>query len=144
MSQRIKGQEISLNVVLDGAIQDSITDIRNFEVTPKIDILDEQYLGQTTDQFDEIFKGVHGKFDIHFESQDVFLFIQAVVNRARRRTPGTVVNIKATLNFPNGDRPRVALQNVFFADFPITFGSRSDYGQISMEFSASEVQFLTA
>lgn len=143
MAQRIKGQEVQISVIVNNVIQASITDIKNFEVTPKLEMLEEQYLGQTTDQYDEIYKGVKGSMEINFDSQDVFKLIQSVIDRAQRRTPGTVINIKATLQFPNGDRPRVSINNAFFGDFPVKFGSRSDYGTIGIDFQSSTVQVLT-
>ncbi len=143
MGQRIKGQEVSINVIVDNVIQASIVDIRDFEVTPKLEILEEKYLGMTTNLYDEIFNGVSGHLEIHFETQDVFNLIQSVIDRAQRRTPGVVVNIKATLQFPNGDRPRVSINNAFFGSFPIKFGSRTDYGTIGIDFESGTVQVLT-
>jgi len=141
--QRIKGQEVEVLMVVNGAAQDTITDVRSFEITLKTELLEEGYLGETTNRYDEIFKGISGKLDLHFENQDIFTFFQSVTDRARRREPGTKINIKATLNFPNGQRPRVAINDCFFGPFPISFGSRQDYGSTSIEFAASDFRVIT-
>jgi hypothetical protein len=66
-----------------------------------------------------------------------------IVDKARRRTPGTKINVKATLNFPNGERPRVVIPDVEFGELPLNFGSRSDYGAVTLDFEASEAQVIT-
>ena len=142
MGQRIKGQEVELLVVLDGKPQTNITTIKDFEFTPELEILDEGYLGQTTNQKDSVFTGLAGKFSMHFDNQDILKFMASVIDKARRRTPGTKINIKATLNFPNGQRPRVMIPDCEFGDFPVNFGSRKDFGSVSLTFAAAEVQFL--
>jgi hypothetical protein len=144
VAQRIKGQEIELMVIMDGRPLTSITDVRSFEVAAKTDMLEESYLGETTDRYDEIFKGVRGRMDLHFENKDIFNLLIGVIDRARRRTPGTIINIKATLNFPNGDRPMVLINNVVFGELPINFASRSDYGAITLDFQSSNLTFITA
>jgi len=138
MAQRIKGQEVQLLFVVDGVAKEAITDIRNFEVAAQLELLKEGYLGETTDRRDDVFHGLRGKMELHFESRAVLDLIVQLIDRARRRTPGTRVNIKATLNFPNGDRPRVLIQDAFFGEAPMTFGSRSDYGSVNLEFESSE------
>lgn len=142
-AQRIKGQEVECLLVVDGVPQSTITDIRNFEMEAKLEQLEEGYLGETTDRYDDIYKGIRGKMELHFENEDVFTLIASLIDRARRRTPGTQVNIKASLNFPNGDRARVLIPNVYFGALPLSFGSRTDYGNIALDFVASDFQVLT-
>jgi hypothetical protein len=131
-------------LVADNVPQTTITDVRSFEVAFQLELLREGYLGETTDRRDEIFRGVRGRLELHFENQDVFNLFALIVARARRREPGAVVNIKATLNFPNGDRPRVNIGNAFFGEIPIAFGGRSEYGTIGLEFEAESADVLTA
>jgi len=121
----------------------SVNDVRSFEMAFQTEILREGYLGETTDRRDEIFRGIRGRMELHFENDDVFGLFTSIVNRARRREPGVKVNVKATLNFPNGDRPRIIIPNVFFGEIPIAFGSRSDYGTIGMDFEAESADILT-
>jgi len=135
---RIKGQEVEVLIVLNGQVQNTITDVRSFEVGFQMEILKEGYLGETTDRRDDIFRGTRGKIDLHYENKDVFGLIMAIVDRARRQSPGTKVNIKATLRFPNGDRPRVIIKDVYFGEIPLAFGSRSDYGTLGLEFEAAD------
>jgi hypothetical protein len=140
--QRIKGQEVSLLLVVNGAVQQTITDFRSFELTLKFDRLQEGYLGETTDRYDEIFKGVRVAAELHYENSDVFNLVTSVLNRARRRTPGTVINAKGAFNFPNGQRVRAVVQNIFFGDMPFNFPTRQDYGTLKLDGEAAGVSFL--
>ncbi len=140
--QRIKGQEVETLIVVDGVVQENITDIRSFEVAAKLEIKEEGYLGEKTNRYDEIFNGVRGRMELHFENADVFTLIQSVANRAKRRTPGVQINIKATLNFPNGDRSRIQINDVALGELPINFGSRGDYGTLAVEFQAEDFNVL--
>jgi hypothetical protein len=140
MSQRIKGQESEISMVVDGAVMSSTTTIRSLEIAAKTEIKEEGYLGETTNRYDEIFNGVRGHIEGHMETKQVFDIMMAIIDRARRRTPGVKINIKTTLNFPNGDRPRVLLQDCFFGEQPIGFGGRSEYLTFRFEFACSDIK----
>jgi len=142
MSQRIKGQEVEVILVADGVIQDTITDVRSFEVAAKLEKKEEGYLGEKTNRYDEIYNGVRGRMELHFENQDILDLAFAIIDRAKRRTPGTKINVKATLNFPNGETPRVFLPDVFFGELPMNFAGRADYGAVTLDFEGSDVQKL--
>ena len=141
--QRIKGQEVEVLIVAKGVPLTTISDIRSFEVTAKLDKKEEGYLGEKTNRYDEIFNGLDGRMDLHIENQDIFNLMVTVIDRARRREPGAKINIKATLNFPNGQRPRVLMNDVFFGNIPLSVGGRGDYGAVSLDFSCSDLNVLS-
>ena len=140
--QRIKGQEVEVIFSVDSKPRQNITNIRDFEFTPQFEIQSEGYLGQTTEQKDMIFNGLEGKLTMHFNNQDILKLIGELVDKARRRTPGVKINIKSTLNFPGGQRPRILIPECEFGPMPVNFGSRKDYGQVSVSWEASGFQFL--
>jgi hypothetical protein len=140
--QRIKGQEVEVLLLVDGEPQNSLSNVRSLTVTPRFELKEEQYLGETSMRFDEIFNGVSFSFSVHFGDAGVLDFMTVVKDRAERRLPGTIINMKATLNFPNGTRRKVILRDCFFGDMPIAFGSRSDYGEFSIDGRAQDIQLL--
>lgn len=142
MAQRIKGQEVEVAIVVNGVIQQLLNDIRSFSVTPAFEIKEEEYLGETSKRFDEIFNGVSFDMELHFENSGVLDFMTTVKDRAERRTPGTVINVKTTLNFPNGDRRRIVLKDCFFGDMPINFSARSDYGTFKIDGKCTDIAIL--
>ncbi len=141
-SPRIKGQEVEIITIAGGVPQSTITTVRDFEMTFQTEVLREGYLNETTDRRDTIFRGIKGKFMLHLENSDIFNLIQVIIDTARRRTPGVQINIKATLRFPNGDRPRIVIPAAEFGELPLNVGSRSDYVSQTIDFEASEAQVI--
>lgn len=142
--QRIKGQETEIHVTLNGAPQPALSDIKDFEVAAQFEIKREGYLGEKTDRRDEVFTGVRGRMTLHFDSAAVFDFIQAIIDRAQRREPGTKVVLKSALNFPNGQRRLIIVNNPFFGEMPTNFPSRTEYGAITLDFEAENYTLLAA
>ncbi len=133
-NQRLKGQEIVVDVVVAGVIQASLAAVKSFEVTRNFEITEEGYLGEKVDRYDEFFKGYSGKLELHFSDPGVFDFMQLVQDRATRRTPGLIVNIKAALTFPSGARRRLMFPNAFFGDMPMNSPGRGEYATVSLDF----------
>ena len=142
MAQRIKGQETSLFIMNNGVEVAALHDVRNFTMTPSFDKLEEKYLGETSNRFDEIFKGVNFEFEVHLESGGFTDFVNAVKDRAQRRTAGTIINVSTILNFPNGDRKKVILRDCYFADMPFNVASRTDYASLKFSGSASDFEAI--
>lgn len=143
MAQRIKGQEVRVVMVAPSGTVTALSDVQSLEVEVKTEILSEGYLGETTERKDDIFKGASGKMEVHLETEDYFRFVREVVDRSQRRTPAAArFNIICTLAFPNGDRPRVLLEDIFFGAAPLNIGSREEYVSASVEFECSNIRFL--
>lgn len=143
MGQRLKGQDVVLAVTTNGGQQAQfVTDIRNFELTPKFEKLEEQYLGQTSKKYDDIFHGVDFKFDMHLEKSSALAFVELIKQRAQSRagsTTRTTVNIKATLNFPDGQVKTITLSDCSFEDMPLSIGGRSEYAQFTLSGSCTDI-----
>lgn len=142
MAQRIKGQEVEVRLIVNNALRDQITDVRSFEVAIQLEVLSEGYLGETTNRRDDVHTGVRGRIELHFENDDILTLAQEITDRARRRTPGTTITIKATLAFPAGVRRQVLIENVFFGEIPFSAGSRTDYVSTTLDFEAERLRFL--
>lgn len=142
MSQRIKGQEVAVAIVANNKLLDTITDVRSFSISLEVEQLQEGYLGETSDRYDDIVRGVSGNLELHFENQDILSLMRTINDRARRRTAGSQINISAVLSMPNGDRPQIQINDCFFGPIPLAFGSRGDYGTISLDFKASNFEVI--
>lgn len=140
-NQRIKGQEVEVSVLSNG-VASVFTDINSFEMQSVTETKEEGYLGEKANRYDEFYKGWTASLKMHNGNGEIFKFQNIVKDRAQRRTPGVVINIKATLNFPNGDRARVILSDAFFDEMGIAFGSRDAYGETSMSAKGTEFRVL--
>ena len=140
---RIKGQDVIVSLVSNGSPESGffITDVRNFELTPKFEKLEEQYLGQTSKKYDDIFHGVDFKFDLHLEKSAAMTFIKIVQDRAASRGANTAsrVNIMATLHFPDGQTKIITLKECYFDEMPLSFGGRQEYGQFTLSGSCNNI-----
>lgn len=126
----------------DGETLAQLDSIKESEISFKLEVLQEGYLGETSDRYDEILKGVTVTFTAHTTGPTVFDIIQAVVDRATRRTPGTKFNFKTTLQWPNGQRRRVVINDVSFGEIPTTLPDRGQYAALKFSLSASTGKFI--
>jgi hypothetical protein len=138
---RIKGQDVQVQLTANGVPYTTLL-ARSLEVTLQQEIKSEGYLNETTNRKDSVFNGVAGKIELHFSSSDVFKLFQTITDSARRKLPGAKVNVTATLNFPNGDTPKAVFPDVKFGEIPIGFGSRGDYGTVTLSFEGEDWKLL--
>ena len=139
---RIRGEETSIAITADGVLQAQITDVKDFEFTCVLEKKKEDFLGQTTSQYDEIFNGIDGKMLVQFGNRQIFDLAQTIMARARRRVPGAKINIKSTLNLPDGTLVRALIPDCMFGSIPFNNPGRAEYLTASLEFSASEGKFV--
>jgi hypothetical protein len=142
MAIPIKGQEVSITIVANGQPQASIGDIKSAEFEFMTELITRSYLGQSSDAYDEIFKGFKVTLELNTENQAIFALIQTIIDRAQRRNINVQINIQAVLNYPNGDRPKVYGQDLFFGPMPLGFGSRSEYGNVKLEGTGSNARVV--
>lgn len=140
--QRLKGQETSLRLIVDNNLLDTITDVRSFEMSIQLEVLKEGYLGETTMRRDDVFNGVTGKAELHFENKDIFTLFQTIVDRARRRQPGTKIAAKSSVRFPNGQVKVINIPDIFFGEIPVGFPGRAEYATVSLNFEAEDFQII--
>lgn len=143
MSQRIKGQEIELQIVSPAGREDSLGDVVSGTIEFQFDILTQGLLNETSDRRDDIFRGVRLEMEVQLESGEFTQFINRVKDRAQRRTPASEqFNALMTLVFPNGDRPRVLIEDLSFGSLPIAVGGRDEYVTVRVEAESSEGRFI--
>jgi len=138
MADRITGQDNEILIIQDNKPLQNITNVKSFEVTFMFEMKEEGYLGQKSDRFDEFFKGIKGRIELHTANEGVLDLVGAIYSRATTRTTGTRINFKSTLNFPNGARPRLSFNDASFGDVPFNFPARTDYGVFTLDWSCSE------
>jgi len=141
-SYRVRGQEVSVQVVQNGRIVAELTDVKSFDVEFQMDVMKEGYLGEFTDRRDDMFKGISGKIEFHIENNAPFDFINAIVQRSQSRVKGTQFNVQSSINLPNGQVKRLLVNDIFFSNVPVNVSGRSDYVTYSLPYEAAEGKFL--
>lgn len=141
MAQRLKGQETVVRFTNPDGSQEGLEDVLSFDAEMDMEILRERYLGETADRFDDIFKGITGSMEIHVETQEFLVFQQRVQDRAERRTPASgVFNATSSFQFPNGQRPRLTFENLFFGAMPMTVSGSAAYVATTINWGCSRVR----
>jgi hypothetical protein len=141
--QRISGQDTEVTIVTDGTPVANIRAVKSFEVTWKFTLKTEEYLGETQPRNDDFFEGLSGRIEIDAEGTDVLTLVQVIQARAQSRSINTRIGIKTTLQFPNGERAIVNINNVFFSDIPLSFGGRTEYGKITLSWQADNGRIVS-
>lgn len=141
MGQRIKGQETVLGFTNPDGDQQGLDSVLSFEAELDLEILEEGYLGETANRFDDIYKGVSGQVELHLETSEYFRFTERVQDRAERRTPaGGVFTASSTFQFPNGQRARITFEDIFFGAMPVSAPSRSEYVKATIQWKCSRIR----
>lgn len=143
-SQRIKGQEVSLILTRDGALEDTLTDIQEFEFEPVFETKEQGYLGEKNDRTDYYFKSGKFSMTLNLHKQDWFKYLGAMMDKAKRNTPDVTFNITAVMAFPNGETPQVALNDVSWGGVPHTISSRGDYVKVKLQGICDDVSIVTS
>jgi len=138
MAMRLKGQETVISVLRNGVQVSQLTQsVKDFNAEFEMELLQQGYIGQTADQFDDVYKGTGGDMSLHTGDPATFDFITFLVDRAARRVPMQQVNIKSTFNFPDGSRRLITFTDVFFGNLPIGVGGREEYVEQKLTFKCS-------
>jgi len=87
-----------------------------------------------------VFKGVKLDMELHTNNKAIYSLIQSAIDKARRRVPGTRINIKATMAYSNGDLARITFPDVEFGDIPVNVGSRTEYVTVKLDAACSEAR----
>lgn len=143
VQQRIKGQETVVTILSDGEFQARIDSIASAEITFELEVLEEGYLGETSNRYDSIFNGMSLSLSGHLTNRQFIQLSQAIVNRAQRRTGAAArIDVGLTLAFPGGDLVTLAIPDVQFGPIPFNDSSRSDYVEFTLEGSSSEFEII--
>lgn len=142
--QRLKGQEVELVFLVDGAPRTNLTTKRSLEIEYKFSLLAEGYLGETTQRYDTIYDGVGLRTEFHLETPDAFEVALLIEEKARRREPGTQFNWKCTYNFPSGRKARIVIPEFEFGPSGFNVGGRGEYVVVPVEGAASQAFVLVS
>ncbi len=135
---RVKGQETQIIVTVDGEPDLLINNISDAEFGFDLERLQESYLGQGFDQFDEVFNGVPIKLTGHLQTAEAIRLADRIVQRAQRRAGGSIrIDVLSTLVFPEGDFLAINNRDVKFGAIPVNVGGRKEYVSLALDGMAS-------
>lgn len=141
MAQRIKGQETSLAFTDPDGDVDELGVVSSFEAELDVQILEEGYLGETANRFDDIYNGTSGNVDMHLESTEWFKFSEKIQDRSARRTPASgKFSITSSFQYPDGSTAKVTFEDVFWGPLPLRVPQRGEYVAVSLSWKCSQIR----
>jgi hypothetical protein len=136
MSQRIRGQEATVNIIVDGDLKGgSFAKVTNFNLSPRTDITETPFLGEVEDDLDIQHHGHDFDFEIHQQDGKAVDVLKLIVSREENRLPHPAVNILVTLKHRDVSTPatKLVLQGCFMKADSLSIGGRKDF--VTMKFS---------
>ena len=130
MSQRIRGQEATVQVIVDGDVKKgTFTKVTNFNLTPRTDIQETPFLGEIEDDLDIQHHGYDFDFELHQQDSKAYDLMQTIVVREQDRLAHPNVNIVVTLAFRSLSEPSktFVLEQAFMKMDSMGFGGRKEY-----------------
>lgn len=143
MADRIAGQDTEISIVVDGTPVATIRAIRSFDVTWKMKIVSEEYVGETSPRKDDFFEGLSGRIELDMENSESLTLVQTIQARQQNRAISTQIGVKTTLQFPDGDRAIINIPDTFYSDIPMNFASRTDYGKMTLSWEAANGRIIS-
>lgn len=137
MANRLKGQEVSIRVIVGGVTVDSVTAISSFNDGVATEIKEAGFLGEPTNRFDDVLNGYGGDLDFQCEAAAWHMLVTAIEDRATRRTPDTLFNVIRTDQYPNGDTALYTYEDVKWGPIPTNVPARGDFVKVKLEFKCS-------
>lgn len=141
---RLKGQEVVIRFTRQGRLESQVTAVKDFTINVDLATIQEGYLGEPEDRFDDIVNGCSGSISIVHEGPEVLRLIQFIIDRAQRKIVGddAKINVTARFNFPDGRRPRVMIRDLKFDAIPIGASGRAEYVGSTFSFKAPVPRIL--
>ena len=136
--QRLKGQEVFLICVVDGKANDKIGPFLDLDVTLRKEVLEGEYLGETTTYFDSVFRGCQLSAKAHMRGATWLKIINQDILRARHASGALVrFDLVAQIVFPGLVLPWT-FGDITFGDHKVTVSDRKSYVEGALDMYCSE------
>jgi hypothetical protein len=147
MSARIRGEEVTIRMSVDGALQEgSFFKAKNFTITPRIDLKEEDYLGELESDLDIQFHGYDGSFEIDVQDEKPLELLSTIVDRELQHLSHPAIVFTVIYNFrqPGARDKAVVLHGVFLKPSEQGFGGRKEYATEKFEFKCKRRELVAA
>jgi hypothetical protein len=136
---RLKGQEISIRVLAGNPPEAlaTIDSISEFNDNTSFKLLEDGFLGEVVNRFDEVLDGYGGDFTMQVTNSGWVQFQQAIIDRATRVDPTIVFNVVRTDLFADGSSLVWVYTDAKWGEMPSKVGGRADFVKVSCNFKCS-------
>ena len=147
MSARLRGSEATISIAVDdgtGAFipqVGSFFKVRDFRNTPRVDLVEEDYLGEVASDLDVQYHGFDGSFTIDMNDRSALDFLSNLVADEQNQVKPRAVLVMVQYKFRDGQLPiREVFSEAVMKPSEHGLGGRKEYIQTSFEFKAKQRQ----
>jgi hypothetical protein len=131
MSQRIRGQEVTLRVAVDGQTQrGSFFKVTEFTITARTDLPEEDFIGELESDIDIQHHGFDMEFTVQHQDQAALDFLSTIVQREQlaQQHPNITITVTYTYRGELGAEDQVEVyHDVFLKPNDVTMSGRKEY-----------------
>lgn len=130
MSQRIRGQEATVQIIVDGDLKSgSFAKVTSFNLSSRADIVESEFLGEIEADLDIQHHGFDFDFELEQQDAKIAALRALIVERERLRLPHPDINIVVTFKYRSlTEIPAViVLEHCFVKPPGEAIGGRKEY-----------------
>lgn len=148
MSQRTRGQEISLRIAVDGQLQEgSFFKVVDFTTTHRSEIPETEFLGEDASDIDFRHDGFDFSWTLHEWDEAPLDLIATIIDREKQQQahPEVTITVIHSYRGTGAPSPRVEVYHeCVIRASEQGFSGRTEYNTIGFEAKAREKSLLTA
>lgn len=147
MSQRQRGQEVTIRVAIDGVQQGgSFLKVTDWEAVQRADLVEEGYAGELEDDIDYQFHGWDLSFSIHNQDQKSLQVMQSIIDREQNaeRHPNITITVLHGYRAGLGTNQIEVFHRVYLKPGAHGFSGRKDYVKTAFEGKCKKRSLVTA
>lgn len=129
MSQRIRGQEATVQIIVDGDVKSgTFSKVTDFSLDPRMDVNETDFLGEVETDLDVQHHGFDFQFTLQEQDDKTHDLLVLIVEREQARERHPSINIVVTFNYRAGNGAQtIVLENCFMKLDSLSIGGRKDY-----------------
>lgn len=143
MASRVKGQETIFRFIKDNKLVAEVSDIQEFDFEFDRTLLEEGYVGEKQNRYDDIYNGVKGNTSFHISDHNLIAFFSELNDRSRRKVASFRVDAITVVEFDDGESTKILLTDLFFGSIPFRNSGRGAYIASSLTFACSDYKILS-
>lgn len=150
MTQRMRGQEATIRIAVDGVIQrGSMFKVRDFSATPRQDITETSYVGETEDDLDFQHHGFDLSWSVDMLDDTTIDLLSKIISREQNGEAHPEITVTVIYLFREGAAAGGGKIVVYHTNMVIkqgdeSFGSRKEYISIKYEAKCKKRDVLSA
>ena len=134
MSSRIRGQETTLKVIVEGQDQKgTFINVLNWDVVPRVDNVETDFCGQDESDLDQMYHGVDFTFTVQEQDSAVKKYLVDLIARQanRERPQKVIIEVHSEYREPGITNDNLVIGSAIMKPDKIGSSGRKSYGEVA-------------